>query len=77
MTFPPELTIQTVLNDMTSSTWLKSSLMAALELDPVDMANDAELLAHLLSKRCDEQFQRTQIRLPIFIPPQEWGEQRQ
>ena len=72
MTFSEELTIQRVLNDACSSTWLKVSLLAAIDCDPVDAANDAGVLAHLLAKRCDEIF-----RTKSFTPPQEWGEQRQ
>ena len=49
-----KLTIVGVLNDTTSSTWLKASLMAAAVMDPVDVANDAEVLAGLLVRRCDE-----------------------
>ena len=77
------LTIQQVINDATSSTWIKTSLIAALHRDPVDAANDADILAHLLSKRCLEYLSTHPLEkyappeTKTFIPPQEWGEQRQ
>lgn len=45
--------IEEVLNDPAASTWLKSSLIAALQRDAVDAANDAALLAALLDRRAD------------------------
>jgi hypothetical protein len=41
-----------VLGDPAASSWLKTSLCSALSRDPVDAANDAELLALLLELRC-------------------------
>jgi hypothetical protein len=45
-------TIAEVLADPGASRWLKQALSAALVRDPVDAANDAELLARLLDKQC-------------------------
>jgi hypothetical protein len=44
--------IEQVLSDPAASYWLKFALRSALERDPVDAANDAEVLACLLEKRC-------------------------
>ena len=44
--------IQRVLLDPAASFWLKNALRSALERDPVDAANDAEVLAQLLDRRC-------------------------
>lgn len=46
--------IKRVLNDPTASNWLKGALYGALERDPIDAANDAELLARLLRERAEE-----------------------
>lgn len=46
------LDIDQVLRDPAASYWLKSSLLSALARDPVDAANDAEVLAQLLDRRC-------------------------
>ncbi|WP_198529937.1 hypothetical protein [Geminisphaera colitermitum] len=48
---PHNQTIEDVLTDFTASDWLKTALRGALTRDPVDAANDAEVLAQLLSKR--------------------------
>ena len=49
----PELpTIEEVLGDPAASFWLKNALRSALARDPVDAANDAEILARLLDRRC-------------------------
>jgi hypothetical protein len=47
---PPEITA--VLGDPAASSWLKMCLCSALSRDPVDAANDAEVLAQLLDRRC-------------------------
>jgi hypothetical protein len=44
--------IDAVLHDPTASSWLKTCLCSALSRDPVDAANDAEVLAQLLERRC-------------------------
>ncbi len=45
--------IDEVLVDPAASYWLKSVLHSALCRDPVDAANDSEILARLLKERCD------------------------
>jgi hypothetical protein len=44
--------IEDVLHDPAASFWLTDALRAALARDPVDAANDAEVLARLLDRRC-------------------------
>lgn len=46
--------IQEVINDPSTSAWLREALKQSLERDAVDAANDAELLADLLDQRCTE-----------------------
>jgi len=41
-----------VFADPSASRWLKQALRDALERDPVDAANDAELLADILDAEC-------------------------
>lgn len=45
--------IDEVWLDPAASLWLKSALRSALSRDPVDAANDSEILARLLELRCD------------------------
>ena len=45
--------IEEVLSDPAASNWLKNALMAALQRDAVDAANDSALLAALLDRRAD------------------------
>jgi hypothetical protein len=40
-----------VLADPAASHWLKAALRSALTRDPVDAANDADVLAQLLDRR--------------------------
>jgi hypothetical protein len=40
-----------VLNDFAASQWLKNALRSALVRDPVDAANDADVLAAVLQRR--------------------------
>ena len=44
--------IDEILRDPAASFWLTNALRLALERDPVDAANDAEVLARLLDRRC-------------------------
>jgi len=44
--------IEVVLQDPTASFWLKAALRSALARDPVDAANDSDVLARLLERRC-------------------------
>jgi hypothetical protein len=46
--------IAEVLGDPAASYWLKTALRSALRRDPVDAANDSEILARLLEARCDK-----------------------
>jgi hypothetical protein len=45
--------IDEVLADPAASHWLKTALRSALHRDPVDAANDSEILARLLKELCD------------------------
>ena len=45
--------IDAMLADPAASYWLKTALRSALCRDPVDAANDSEILARLLKDRCD------------------------
>lgn len=51
---PPLPSIEEMLADPFASFWLRNALLAALSRDPVDAANDAEVLARLLDRRCRE-----------------------
>ncbi len=44
--------IEQVFTDPAASNWLKAALHSALSRDPVDAANDSEILAKLLDRRC-------------------------
>jgi len=44
--------IAAVLGDPAASSWLKACLWSALSRDPVDAANDAEILAQMLARWC-------------------------
>lgn len=46
--------IVAVLQDPAASFWLKAAIRSALVRDPVDAANDAELLSRLLASRCND-----------------------
>jgi hypothetical protein len=48
--------IDDVLNDPTISDWLKWALRSALNRDPLDVTNDAEMLFLILSQRLGELF---------------------
>ena len=45
-------TTEEVLRDPSASSWLKDALRSALPRDPIDAANDAEILARLLDRQC-------------------------
>jgi hypothetical protein len=45
-------TIEEILSDPSASYWLQNALRSALSRDPVDAANDADILARLLDRRC-------------------------
>jgi hypothetical protein len=44
--------IDQVLSDPSASDWIKRALRSAIERDPVDASNDAEVLARVLGNRC-------------------------
>jgi hypothetical protein len=49
----PELpSVEELLKDPSSSFWLRNALTSALLRDPVDAANDAEILARVLDHQC-------------------------
>lgn len=50
--------VEQVLASPATSTWLRNSLTAALQRDPIDAANDAEALSELLSARCEDLLQK-------------------
>ena len=58
----PLLSIDEVLADQAASFWLRNALLAALSRDPVDAANDAEVLARLLDRRCREILEASSCR---------------
>lgn len=48
---PSDDEIRRILNGPGTSSWMKVALSTALERDPVDAVNDAELLAMVLAHR--------------------------
>ncbi len=48
----PVLEVEQVVGDPAASFWLKNALCEALNRDPVDAANEAEVLARILDQRC-------------------------
>jgi hypothetical protein len=46
--------IDEILSDPAASFWLQHALRSALSRDPVDAADDADVLARLLDRRCKE-----------------------
>lgn len=46
--------IQSLIANPSTSAWLRDALQSSTQRDPVDAANDAELLAELLDQRCRE-----------------------
>ena len=49
----PELpSVEELLKDPSTSFWLRNALTSALLRDPVDAANDAEILARVLDHQC-------------------------
>lgn len=45
--------IRVLVSSPSTSRWLNTALETALVRDPVDVAQDAELLSDLLGRRCD------------------------
>ena len=52
------------------STWLRNSLITALNRDPIDAANDAEMLALVLAARAGAIMATDAARLGIRNTPQ-------
>jgi|25BtaG_2_1085352.scaffolds.fasta_scaffold10159_3 hypothetical protein len=57
-------TPEDIMEDPTASDWLIAALGSALRRDPVDAANDAEVLYRLLDRRCKE----LSVSLSLHIP---------
>jgi hypothetical protein len=53
--------IEAVLQDPAASFWLKAALHSALSRDPVDAANESELLSRLLDRRCRDILERSSV----------------
>lgn len=51
---PSDDEIRQILSGPGTSHWLKDALTSALDRDPVDACNDAELLAMVLGHRADQ-----------------------
>ena len=47
--------IQAIIANPATSYWLRDALKAAMQRDPLDVANDAEFLAVIFAKRAQEQ----------------------
>jgi len=47
-------TLEEILSDLATSTWLKVALLGAIDRDPVDALNDAEVLFNVLRKRWEK-----------------------
>jgi len=52
-------TIEHILADPAASDWLKAALHSALSRDPVDAANDAEVLAKVLDRWCRQMLEHS------------------
>lgn len=52
-------TIEQILADPAASDWLKAALHSALSRDPVDAANDSEILAKLLDRWCRQTLEQS------------------
>ena len=59
--------ISEVLAAPAASTWLKTALRSALCRDPVDVANDSEILARLLERRCNQIRQTGKHSAGVFL----------
>ena len=49
---PAVPTVEDLLKDPSTSFWLRNALTSSLLRDPVDAANDAEVLARVLDHQC-------------------------
>jgi hypothetical protein len=50
---------QEILSDPACSHWLRNALATALKRDPVDAANDADVLANVLDANCRQVVSRS------------------
>ncbi len=50
------VTSQQIMSDPSASTWLKNCLQSAMQRDPVDAANDAQVLAAVLDQRAKQAY---------------------
>ena len=57
--------IEAILNDPSTSHWLRDALKTAMHRDPVDVANDAETLAIIFAKRAAEQTAQAMALLAV------------
>ena len=57
---PEPPTVDCILADLSASGWLKSAILAALSRDPVDAANDADVLAAVLDGRARDVLAQTE-----------------
>lgn len=49
-----DVQIRAVMDDPSTSGWLRRALADAILRDPIDAATDAEVLNDLLNQRCEE-----------------------
>lgn len=54
---PSDDEIKRICEDPSISHWFKNAMNSALQRDPVDAANDAELLSLVLTKRANDKIE--------------------
>lgn len=57
--------VEQILADPSASFWIKAALRSALNRDLVDAANDADVLARALSRRCNRSLRDSAIGTSI------------
>lgn len=57
--------VDAALRNLATSSWLKNALLTALERDPVQAANEAQLLFEILDAHASEVVERS-LRHPHF-----------
>lgn len=62
---PTDNELKKMANDPAHSYWFRNALLASLDRDPVDAANDAGLLAIVLDKRAAELIAATSAQAAI------------
>jgi hypothetical protein len=65
-------TTREILSDPTTSNWMKRALTEALLLDPVDAANEAEVLTLVLSERADNLLKGGEVMTSDKHTPRPW-----